>query len=338
MGDAGSQFLGFLAAALTLGLTQGNTPLSPLLPLILFGFPILDTLTVIFERISRGRSPFMADKNHFHHRLMGIGLFHTEAVFVIYVIQAFLVTFAFIFRYHSEWLLLNLYLVFSGLILLGFHLADKSGWKLKRYDLVDKVIKGKLRKLKEKNTLIRVSFKVVQVGVPSLLLLSCFLPADIPRYLSLISLLFVGLMVVLWLTKKRWVDGVTQVSLFFLIPFVIYLGEKDMVTWMNGDLTKLYTLSFGFLVIFLILTVKFSRRKSGFQTNPMDFLILFIALVIPNLPEEHIQDYALGLVAAKVIILFFGCEVLMRELRGELKGFAPPAVAALAIVAVRGLL
>ena len=53
---------------------------------------------------------------------------------------------------------------------------------------------------------------------------------------------------------------------------------------------------------------------------------------------EHIQDYALGLVAAKVIVLFFGCEVLIRELRGEFKSFAPSAVAALAVIAIRGLL
>jgi len=64
MGDTGSMLLGFSAAALSIMLTQGSTPLSPLLPLILLGFPILDTLAVMAQRISEGRSPFSADKQH----------------------------------------------------------------------------------------------------------------------------------------------------------------------------------------------------------------------------------------------------------------------------------
>jgi UDP-GlcNAc:undecaprenyl-phosphate GlcNAc-1-phosphate transferase len=91
MGDAGSQLLGFSAITLSLALTQGQTAFSPLLPLVLVGFPVLDTLTVMFTRIAQGRSPFAADKNHFHHNLMGIGLLHAESVLFIYAIQTVLV-------------------------------------------------------------------------------------------------------------------------------------------------------------------------------------------------------------------------------------------------------
>ena len=116
MGDTGSMLLGYSAAVLSIMLTQGSTPLSPVLPLILLGFPILDTIVVMAQRISQGRSPFSADKNHFHHRLLGLGLFQTEAVFTIYVIQAFLIVFAYFFRFHSEWFILLSYALFSVLV------------------------------------------------------------------------------------------------------------------------------------------------------------------------------------------------------------------------------
>ena len=80
MGDTGSQMLGFLASTLSIGLTQSNPVLSPVIPLLLLGFPVLDTIVVMMERILAGRSPFEADKNHFHHKLIRMGLFHTEAV------------------------------------------------------------------------------------------------------------------------------------------------------------------------------------------------------------------------------------------------------------------
>jgi len=152
MGDAGSQFLGFMAVCLALKLTQGNTPLSPLLPLVMLGFPILDTIAVMTERISLGQSPFHPDNKHFHHRLLRLGFFHTEAVAIIYALQAGLVSAAVLFRYHSEWLLLAGYAVFAAFVTGGFLLADRTGFKFKRYDLIDKVIKGKLKALKEKRS------------------------------------------------------------------------------------------------------------------------------------------------------------------------------------------
>ena len=71
MGDTGSQFLGFVTAGLAIILTQRTNPaLNPGLLLLLLGLPILDTLTVMVWRIRSGRSPFLPDRNHFHHRLL----------------------------------------------------------------------------------------------------------------------------------------------------------------------------------------------------------------------------------------------------------------------------
>jgi len=123
MGDSGSQFLGFMAIVLPIALTQQNTPRSPYLPLIILGFPILDTLTVMTERLTKGRSPFVADKNHFHHKLMRVGMFHTEAVFTIYVLQTMLVITAIVFRYYSDWLFILIYIGFASVIVAGFFLC-----------------------------------------------------------------------------------------------------------------------------------------------------------------------------------------------------------------------
>jgi len=338
MGDAGSQLLGFLAVTLSLALTQGNTSFTPLLPLIFLGFPVLDTLTVMFERVVGGRSPFVADKNHFHHKLIRLGLYHTEAVLVIYIFQAFLVTFAFVFRFYPEWFLLIFYIIFSTAILSGFFVAIKRGWKFKRYDFVDKVIKGRLRILKEKNILIKVSSRLVEVGVPSLLLFTCFLPTNIPIYFSFFSMALLGLLLVTLCIKKEWMGTVLRLILYPLIPIVIYWGEADMVAWMNDKLVVPYNFSFGFLFFFVILTLKFTRRRNGFKSTPMDFLILFIALVVPNFPDKQIQSYHMGLMAAKLIVFFFSYEVLIGELRVKLNRLGLITILALLVISVRGIL
>jgi len=337
MGDGGSQLLGFLAITLSLALTQRNTPLSPLLPLIILGFPVLDTLTVMLERIREGRSPFVADKKHFHHKLMNLGLFHRDAVLAIYAIQAWLVTWAFVFRFHSEWFLLLSYLLFSGAVITGFLVAEKTGWRFKRYDLVDSLIKGRLRALKERQVLIRFSFRIVEYGVPLLLLFTCAVPDHPPVVLSYLGFTLILLILLTLVFREKWLGGSLRLALYLVIPLLVYLSEADMAPWLVGRTEAIYNLSFGILVFFVILTLKYTRREKGFKTTPMDFLILFIALVVPYLPDERIRSFHMGLIAAKIIVFFFSYEVLLGELRGEFRKVAVWTMSALAVAAAKGL-
>ena len=128
-------------------------------------------------------------------------------------------------------------------------------------------------------------------------------------------------------------------ALYLTIPFVIYLSETDLAAWVSYKLVHpYYNLSFVFLIVFVILTLKFTRRTKGFKTSPMDFLILFIALVVPNLPDERIQSYHMGLVAAKIIVLFFSYEVLIGGLREDLKRLVLSTIPVMVVMAVRGLM
>jgi UDP-GlcNAc:undecaprenyl-phosphate GlcNAc-1-phosphate transferase len=54
--------------------------------LLVLGVPIIDTFYIIVRRVSRGRSPFSADRGHIHHRLLDLGLSHTQTVLLIYAI------------------------------------------------------------------------------------------------------------------------------------------------------------------------------------------------------------------------------------------------------------
>ena len=335
MGDAGSQFLGFSAITLSLALTQGQTPLSPVLPLILVGFPVLDTLTVMCTRIARGRSPFAADKNHFHHNLMGIGLHHSESVLAIYIIQTVLVVVAYLFRFQSEWLLLLGYLFFSTLIVLLFSLATRTGWHFVRFDLLDMLIIGNLKRLREEGTIIRVTFRIFENGIPFLLFLTCLLPAQVPRYVSAASLGMLAVLLVAWLLRREMPVSLLRMVLYLLIPFAVYLSDHNMPLWMDEPIVKSYNCLFGMFAVFIIIISKFSRRRGGFKSTPLDFLILFLVLVGPNLPDLGIQDSHIGLVAAKVIILYFCFEVLIAELRGKCNRLAVAILGSLLVIGIR---
>ena len=86
MGDAGSNFLGFLLGTLTVEGTftrEGFSPIAVLAPLLVMAVPLYDTISVILIRIREGRSPFQADRCHLSHRLVDRGLTRPMAVLTI---------------------------------------------------------------------------------------------------------------------------------------------------------------------------------------------------------------------------------------------------------------
>lgn len=339
MGDTGSQFLGFSLIVMSLSITQGDTAFSPVLPLIILGFPILDTLTVMCERIAKGRSPFAADKNHFHHRLMRLGLYHNEAVFIIYIIHALFVTTAFLLRYYTEWILLGGYLIFSGIFLSLFFLAGKKAWRFRRINIIDKAIKGRLALMKEEGLLIKIPFKCVEAGIPLLLIFTGFLPMRIPRFFLSIAIGLIMLIAATWLFKRKWLRGALTFSLYCFIPIIIYLtnaGNHDVAQM--STFFKIYNLLFLALIFFVVMTLRFTQRRKGFKATTMDFLILFVALVAPYLAGTYSEYKELGAVAAKSIALYFSYEVLIGELRGRYNRLTLATIAALCVIAVRGLI
>ena len=99
MGDSGSMLIGLVLSASALSMTgqllgneiqsAGNsifvTVLPVLLPISLLIVPLVDLTLAVFRRTRAGRSPFAADKQHLHHRLLEIGHSQRRAVFIMWL-------------------------------------------------------------------------------------------------------------------------------------------------------------------------------------------------------------------------------------------------------------
>jgi UDP-GlcNAc:undecaprenyl-phosphate GlcNAc-1-phosphate transferase len=90
MGDAGSLVVGYMLAVCSVLTTyiypeQQITPYGITVPLIVFAVPLYDFVSVLFRRYRKGQSIFQADRGHFSHRLVQLGLTPTAAVLTIYL-------------------------------------------------------------------------------------------------------------------------------------------------------------------------------------------------------------------------------------------------------------
>lgn len=84
MGDAGSMFLGYMLAILSI-ISGGKLATA----FLILGLPLMDVIWVVIRRISTGKSPFRADKLHLHHRLLDAGLTQRQTALMLYLVAAF---------------------------------------------------------------------------------------------------------------------------------------------------------------------------------------------------------------------------------------------------------
>ncbi len=89
MGDGGAYFLGFTTACMsvlgTYYTAADGKRHAILAPFCVLAVPLYDICSVVFLRLKEGRSPFHADKRHFSHRLVAMGLTKVQAVLTVHL-------------------------------------------------------------------------------------------------------------------------------------------------------------------------------------------------------------------------------------------------------------
>lgn len=100
MGDSGSLSIGLLAAVLAIQFIEKNEMVlkngssegvqivaAPAMAIAILIIPLFDTLRAFTLRILNKKSPFEADRNHIHHRLIDLGFSHVLATYILITIN-----------------------------------------------------------------------------------------------------------------------------------------------------------------------------------------------------------------------------------------------------------
>jgi len=132
MGDAGSMFLGLALAWFAISLSQGETrALRPSAALWFLMVPIFDAVAIMLRRISKGRSPFAADREHLHDIFLLAGFTVNETVGMIVGLASLGVFagLASIYLQIPEWIVSGAFLL-AGI---GYFLMISHAWKVRRF-------------------------------------------------------------------------------------------------------------------------------------------------------------------------------------------------------------
>lgn len=335
MGDGGSQFLGFCAGVLSILVTQDpSSPVSAAMPLLLLGLPILDTLMVMAQRLVERRSPFVGDRNHIHHKLLALGLDHHEAVAAIYALQGLLFVLAYFLRFESDTLIAAVFGAFALALFGLLHFAQVSGWRRRpqRQAQQQSLLSRQIRWLRSPERLPRWAFIFICCFVPTY---SVFVIVRATAVSTDLAWLAFGLLAVAivafplaWKRAPGWAEkGVVYVA----AVLVTYLDQTA------GVATGAYGLaSFVALALAVVIRLRLTGDRR-FEVTPLDILVIFIALVVPNLSGWLSLPPGLGAGVAKIVVLLYAIEAI---LAARPRWDAPRAVIAamLVVLVAKGLL
>ena len=336
MGDGGSQFLGFTLGFLAVYLVQKVDPaLSPALPALFLGLPIVDILAVFAQRVKGGMNWFRATRNHVHHRLLDLGFDHYEAVVIIYSIQALFIVSAILLRYDADWLILLLYLGVCALLFLFLVLAKHYGWKAHKPHTISRLSRlvGAAR---QHSLLTKGPSQLVALAIPLLFIVVSLLAAQVPRDFG-IGAFILAVLMVLYVGVLGTKDSIViRVISYVTAAFVIYLETK--YTGLGNHLIHTIALTFFVaLAVAIGFAVRFAE-DAQFKTTPMDFLVIFIVISIGILTRQDAEQSQLALLVAKLVVVFYGCELILARVRTRWNPLSISMLTTLGVLGFRGLL
>ena len=244
---------------------------------------------------------------------------HDWAVVTIYSLQFGLVMSAFLLRYHSEWLSLVLYVGFCSLVLAFFYEAHAHGWHVNKNDYENTSRFWERMNRTKRKILIQGCFRILETGTPLLLLVTCFTMDETPEVLGYVAMAILIFLVAIKFLHESSMLAAIRTTLFIVTPYLVFVSHMNISQTEGARLITIYNFSYAFIAIIAVMTLKFTRRRKGFKANPFDFLIIFTAFMVTNIPdiENLVED--VSMITAKIIALLFAFEVLIGESRGYVR-------------------
>jgi len=350
MGDGGSNWLGFMSGALLLvalqpGPVTGVSP--PFVSIVLtFSIPIIDTAVVMIRRIRAKRSPFSADKNHFHHTLLRIGLNHGQSVTTIYFLSlAFgvLGIFPAIFpKYDLPWIP---YVV--GIFLL---LIIPASTKIDDNSI--RAAQASESRLRSSSISPRLSATIYywenlnRYVLFAILILGPALSGRVPKELGYWSLGVISLIMASTAIPQNKRGAVFFDSFAISCASIVILTVNNInpmtIQWEDGPLQihSLYNGLFSFLFLSSVILFLVTVRRRSIIFTPPDFLLATVPLLILLLPQDWKIQYKLDLISLRCLVIFMAIRILSKRKPRYISSLKIACIAALTwvyLVAIHGV-
>jgi UDP-GlcNAc:undecaprenyl-phosphate/decaprenyl-phosphate GlcNAc-1-phosphate transferase len=151
-----------------------------------------------------------------------------------------------------------------------------------------------------------------------------------------LALALAGLLVavLMRLVPLRVAGGLVHAAVFVAVATAVYLDHFEPVK--GWAFTRLKWVLFPVLALAVVMRLRFWRERR-FEITTLDVLVVFLALVLPNLPGLQGAPSNVGYSVAKLVVLMYAAELLIRHSERTRAWLWMTTALALGILGLRGL-
>ena len=332
MGDAGSQFLGFSVAWLAITVSQAETStLTPLMPLLILGIPIMDVLQVICVRIKKKLPLPGPDKEHFHHQIGKLGLPQEGVVAAIYLLQLILLSGAFLMQHDSDSTVLGFYICFLVAVLGLLYAVHAQGWKIRGANTFSGVNRrnGIFRRV---SFLHPYSGKFYGAVTAALLCLFAVMSTDMPKGFIYIALVLATSILCLKIAARgRLALLIARVSTYTAATFCVYGMALSSGPHKSFEIFDLFL---AILTMAFFVSIRTTRKKYFWLTTQDLLVLFFVILLAPSIPLDLGPDVNSGALIFQTILLLYVCEYVLARGRVAQRRLTTSALFSLFLLAI----
>lgn len=338
MGDCGSNWLGMIIGVLLIfalsGASLGREGTELIIKPGTFGvpflsgilcvaLPVLDTAFVMFRRILAGKSPMIADKTHFHHTLLYIGLSHSQSVTAIYFLSfvlGILGLMPIVYPAYNLGVVPILAIgILSAILTLSLQIDENAAERILNFKR-NSILKTRYRELYLRViTFLEVFNRYLVYAILSVVPLVAGIPHASLGYASLVGLILVV------------IASIGREEHNFFQSFVISIASAILLTAINFNklnvifLGKIYNIQYLYNAIFILLMIStllyilLTLRRKHFIVTPTDFLMIALPFCLLAVPEPYQTEFKLNIISLRSLIFFISIRALTRRYHGAFR-------------------
>jgi UDP-GlcNAc:undecaprenyl-phosphate GlcNAc-1-phosphate transferase len=231
-------------------------------------------------------------------------------------------------------IVLSVYLGFISIIFTVLRIAELRGWRAHNSNQAF-MLATTIGKLKKNRLFMTLPLGYVATSVPLAFVLVSVWADYVPRDFGMLSAALGLMLLFVIMLRRNTISIVAQAVSYITGAFAIYLETKYFGS--RGPITNGIEIAFFVgLVVSISIVIRYDK-KTDFSTTPTDYLViitvLFAGYLLNSLPEKTF----LGIMAVKLVILFYACELLFSRMKNKWHVLNVSSIVTLTILAMRGL-
>jgi UDP-GlcNAc:undecaprenyl-phosphate/decaprenyl-phosphate GlcNAc-1-phosphate transferase len=197
------------------------------------------------------------------------------------------------------------------------------------------VVPSWIQWLRSDQRMLKVAFYCAMIAIPCYFLLGAVLVESVPRDIGALACLLLGVLLILYFRyRNKPFNIVERASAYVAAICVVYLAQIMPANLPGFALYR--NILFVAMTIAVVIGFRFSKER--FRPTPTDFLVIFMAVVVPNLPDSNLQADHVGMAIAMLIVLFYGIELVLSNMWRRWDAMRFTTYLTLAVLGLRGVI